>query len=153
MELKLKRRFKGAEYTIGDLFINGEKFCDTLEDADRKLNDTMSVAEITQKKVYGKTAIPSGKYPIQMGVVSPKFRSKSWAVRWGGKPPRLLNVKGFDGILIHPLNTAEDSLGCIGVGENKVVGKVINSVATFDKLMSRLCEAWYKGEDITIEIV
>lgn len=152
MELRLKRRYKGKDYTIGDLYVNGKKFCETLEDTDRGLTSEMSLDDITRRKVYGKTAIPTGTYPVQMGIVSSKFKNRSWAVRWEGKPPRLLNVKGFVGILIHPLNTAEESLGCIGVGENKVVGKVINSVATFHKLMPLLLESWNRGEDITIEI-
>lgn len=152
MELKLHRRFKGATYTIGTLYINGKVFCDTLEDCDRGLSDTMSESVIMENKLYGQTAIPRGTYKIQMGVVSPKFKSRSWAVRWGGRLPRLLNVKGFEGVLIHCGNTAEDTLGCILVGENKVKGKVVNSNATFDKLMPQMIEAHYRGEEITLTI-
>lgn len=153
MKLQLKRRYKGKDYTIGDLFLNGKKFCETIEDVDRGLTSAMSVADISKKKVHGQTAIPTGKYTIQMGVVSPKFKSKSWATRWGGKLPRIQNVKGFDGVLIHVGNTPSDTEGCILVGENKEKGKVINSTATFDKLMPVLIEAWYKGEEITFEVL
>lgn len=152
MEIIDRRRYRGTEYTIGDLIVNGKKFCDTLEDPDRGLTSDMTNAEIIKTKVYGKTAIPKGKYKIEMGVVSPKFRSRAWAVRWGGKLPRLLNVPGFDGVLIHPLNTAEETLGCIGVGENKVKGKIINSVETFNRLMPLLIEAYYRGESITLTV-
>ena len=153
MELKLHRRYKGKDYTIGDLYVNGKKFCETLEDTDRGLDDRMSLNEIIRGKVYGKTAIPTGVYRVQMGVESPKFGSRSWAVRWGGRLPRVLNVKGFEGVLVHCGNTAADTEGCVLVGENKQKGAVINSQATFDRLMSMLVEAYYREETITLTIV
>lgn len=152
MEITIKRRYKSSGYTIGDLLVNGKKFCETLEDTDRGLFATMTEERIREVKVAGKTAIPRGIYRVQMGVVSPKFRSKSWAVRWGGKLPRLLNVPGYEGVLIHVGNYPEDTEGCLLVGENKVKGGVVNSVATFDKLMAVLVEADYRGEQITIDI-
>lgn len=152
MEITIKRRYNASGYTIGDLLVNGKKFCETLEDTDRGLFATMTEARIREVKVAGKTAIPRGIYRVQMGVVSPKFRSKSWAVRWGGKLPRLLNVPGYEGVLIHVGNYPEDTEGCLLVGENKVKGGVVNSVATFDKLMAVLVEAEYRGEQITIDI-
>lgn len=152
MELLLKRRFKGPKYTIGSLFINGEYFCDTIEDIDRKLNDSMTEEEIKRIKVYGETAIPYGTYKVDMNTVSPKFKDRSWAKPYSGKLPRLLNVKGYEGVLIHVGNTAQDSLGCILVGENKQVGRVINSTATFNKLMNVLLKAKLKGEEIEIVI-
>ena len=66
--------------------------------------------------------------------------------------PRLLNVPQFDGILIHRGNTAKDSSGCILVGENKVVGKVINSTGYEQKLTDMLLKAQQKGEPISIEV-
>lgn len=152
MEIIDRRRYRGTEYTIGDLIVNGKKFCDTLEDPDRGLTSDMTNAEIIKTKVYGKTAIPKGKYKIEMGVVSPKFRSRAWAVRWGGKLPRLLNVPGFSGVLMHVGNRAEDTDGCLLCGENKVKGQLINSTATFDRLMTMMVEAWYRGEEITLTV-
>lgn len=113
----------------------------------------MTIEDIKSKKIYGQTAIPYGTYVIDMKTVSPKFKNRSWARPYGGKLPRLLNVKGFEGILIHVGNTAEDSLGCIIVGENKIKGKVINSTACFRELMSILMKAHLKGENITLTIV
>ena len=153
MKLELKRRFKGPKYTIGSLFINGVYECDTIEDVDRGLTDSMSVEEIKAKKVYGETAIPTGTYKIDMNIVSPKFKDRSWAKFCGGKLPRLLDVKGYEGVLIHVGNKAEDSLGCILVGDNKIKGQVINSTATFQELYGELLKAKVKGEKITIEIV
>lgn len=151
MKLTLKRTYTGQSYTIGKLYIDNVYFCDTIEDVDRKLYDSMSLDEIKEKKVYGLTAIPYGTYEINMNIVSPKFKSRSWCKPYDGKVPRLVNVKGFDGVLIHPGNTAEDSLGCILVGENKVKGQVINSQQTFKKLMDNYLTK--SNDKIIIEII
>ena len=117
IKLKLKRIYKGPKYTIGKLFINDEYFCDTIEDRDRGLKSTMSDEYIRKKKVYAETAIPTGTYKIEM----------TYSNRFKRILPLLVGVKGFSGIRIHRGNTDLDSSGCIIVGENKVVGKVINS--------------------------
>lgn len=138
MKILLKRIAKKANYTIGKLYLNDKYFADTLEDTDRGLTQDMDIEEIKSKKVYGKTAIPTGTYKIDMNTISPRFKNRSWAKPWGGKIPRLINVKGFEGVLVHPGNTAEDSTGCVLIGQNSVVGKVVNSVNTFNKLMTEL---------------
>ena len=148
MEILVKRIAKKSKYTIGKMYIDGQYICDTLEDADRGLNQNMSLKEINSKKVYGETAIPTGTYKVDMNTVSPKFKSRTWAKPYGGKLPRLVLVPGYDGVLIHPGNKAEDTLGCILVGENKAVGQVLNSQVTFKKIMSILT----KGTNITITI-
>lgn len=137
MKLELKRIAKKDKYTIGHLYIDGKFFCDTLEDPDRGLTSTMSLTEIKSKKIKGDTAIPTGTYKITLDVVSPKYSnfSKYPYVKFcGGKMPRLLNIPGYEGVLIHAGNTQKDTEGCLLVGENKVVGKVINSQATWKKL-------------------
>ena len=141
MNITLKRIAKLPDYTIGKLYIDGVYICDTLEDTDRELTQTMPLEELQDKKIYGKTAIPTGTYKVSMNIISPKFRNKSWAKQWNGKLPRLLNVPGYEGVLIHVGNKPEDSLGCILVGENKVKGQVINSVNTFKRLMDVLSNA------------
>ena len=148
MEILVKRIAKKPKYTIGKMYIDGQYICDTLEDADRGLNQNMSLKEINNKKVYGETAVPTGTYKVDMNTVSPKFKSRTWAKPYGGKLPRLVLVPGYDGVLIHPGNKAEDTLGCILVGENKAVGQVLNSQVTFKKIMSILT----KGTNITITI-
>ena len=153
MELKLIRKEKEANYTIGDLFVNGILFSQTLEDKDRGLTQDMPLEEIKAKKVYGKTAIPTGTYEIDMNTISPKFQARSWAKPYGGKLPRLLNVPGYEGILIHPFNSAAESLGCIGVGDNSIKGMITDSSRTFMSLMSKyLLPAKVRGEKITISI-
>ena len=138
MKLELHRVFKGPEYTIGKLHINGQYVCDTLVDVDRGLTQKMSLNDIVRKKVYGKTAIPTGEYQVTLAVISPKFKDRSWAKFCGGKLPRLLNVPGFQGVLIHVGNKPEDTLGCILVGYNKIKGQVINSAEAFKNLYSML---------------
>lgn len=132
MELLLKRIFRGDKYTIGHLYINGEYFSDTLEDVDRELTNDMSEEEIKKIKVYGKTAVPTGRYKVEV-TYSPKFKRHL---------PLLISVKGFTGIRIHSGNSHEDTLGCLLVGFNKVKGQVINSRVTSDKLTALLrnCE-------------
>lgn len=152
MKLLLRRIFKGPRYTIGKLFINGVYECDTLEDQDRGLTSQMSLEEIKAKKVYGVTAIPTGTYSINMTTVSPKFKDRTWAKPYKGILPRLENVKGYEGVLIHVGNKAEDTLGCILVGENKVKGQVINSTAAFYELMTVLLKAKSIGESIELTI-
>lgn len=152
MEITVKRTFKGPNYTIGQLYINNVYECDTLEDPDRGLTDSMTVQEITSKKVYGNTAIPTGTYDIDMNTISPKFKDRSWAKFCGGKLPRLVNVKGYSGVLIHVGNKPADTLGCILVGDNKVKGQVINSTSTFQQLYLQMLKAHTRGEKITITI-
>ena len=137
MKLELKRIAKKDKYTIGHLYVDNKFFCDTLEDPDRGLTSTMNLTEIKSKKIKGDTAIPTGTYKITLDVVSPKYSnfSKYPYVKFcGGKMPRLLNIPGYEGVLIHAGNTQKDTEGCLLVGLNKVVGKVINSQVTWKKL-------------------
>lgn len=153
MNLKLKRIAKKSSYTIGKLYVDGKYFCDTLEDTDRGLISYKPESELRRLKVKGKTAIPTGKYEITLSIVSPKFSKYASYKFCGGKLPRLLNVPIYEGVLIHIGNDADDTEGCILVGRNKVVGKVIKSGETFKALYTELLKAKAKGETIWIEIV
>ena len=148
MKLRLKRIAKKATYTIGRLYINDVYFCDTIEDRDRGLTNSMSSLEVSKKKVYGETAIPTGTYLVQL-TYSPKFAKYSWCKN--GLVPAVLNVPGFDGIRIHPGNTAKDSLGCILVGENKQIGKVLNSQKWYKALFEKLSAVNHEQIKLTIE--
>lgn len=137
--ITLKRIARKPAYTIGKLYLDGVYFCDTIEDTDRGLSDTMTVSEILSKKVKNKTAIPTGKYIVRFDTISPRFGSNAFYKRvCGGRLPRLQYVKGYEGVLIHCGNTAEDSAGCILVGRNTIVGKVTDSKATFEQLMKKI---------------
>lgn len=151
MEILVERKWKKPNYTIGIMSIDGKRFCETLEDTDRGLKDSMSMAEIKAIKKPKITAIPTGTYEVTLDVFSSKFGNIPFYKKvCNGKLPRLLNVKGFEGILIHCGNTQLDTSGCLIVGENKVKGKVINSKITFEKLYNILKNS---KDKITIKII
>lgn len=154
MRLLVERLWKKEGYTIGKLYVDGTFLCNTLEDRDRGLTSTMSLAEIDKLKLKGETAIPTGTYNVRMDVVSPKYSSNEWYVKNcnGSRMPRLEDVPGYAGILIHPGNTAKDTLGCILVGKNDVKGMVSKSREYFLQLYEKMYTAYRKGEKITITI-
>lgn len=148
MELRVRRIAMRSEYTIGKLYINDEYFCDCLENKVRDKNEA---------KIMGKTAIPYGRYSLTLSVRSTKFSNFAkypWAKKYDGYLPRFTNVPNFIGVLVHPGNTSADTDGCLLVGQNKEKGKVLNSVATFNRLMDEyLVPATRRGEKINITIV
>ena len=152
MNIVIDRKWKKDTYTIGNLYINGVLFSNTLEDKDRCLTSSMTLEEIGKKKIYGQTAIPSGTYEVKM-TYSNRFHSRAWGKKYDGKVPELINVKGFGGVRIHPGNKAADTLGCILVGKNSAVGMVTNSQAYYFKLLDNyIVPAVKKGEKITLTI-
>ena len=138
MKIKDVRVFRKPTYTIGKLYIDDKFFCDTLEDVDRGINQNMDLKAIEAIKVKHSTAIPTGTYTVNMSKVSPRFSNRPWSIKYKGIVPWIENVPGYDGVLIHPGNTEEDTSGCLLVGENKLIGRVINSVPTWEKLMQIL---------------
>ena len=149
MELNIKRIARRETYTVGRLYIDGKYFCDTLEDKDRGLRQDMPTAVIRATKRKGTTAIPTGRYRVTLAVQSPKFSKRAIYQFCNGYLPRLINVPGYDGVLIHIGNTARDTEGCLLVGRNTQVGKVLDSRKTFIELYDRLLGA---KDDIYIKI-
>lgn len=140
MKLTLKRIALRPTYTIGKLYINDAYFCDTIEDTVRDTNKNGKF-DNGEKKVHSKTAIPYGTYEIKW-TYSPRFKKYT---------PQLMNVPSFEGIRIHAGNTSADTEGCLILGENKQVGKVLNSRATINKFYSIIKKACSNGK-VTIEI-
>ena len=151
MELILERIAKRKTYTIGHLYIlrqvmdeyrPGEAkdyFCDTLEPTWR---DYVNGAY----KVKGRSAIPEGRYAVVISY-SPKF--KKWLPILLGGPE--FNRK-WQGIRIHAGNTSEDTEGCILVGKNREVGKVLDSRIWVHRLKQKIVEAKAKGEAVWLTI-
>jgi hypothetical protein len=141
MKLKVVRETKNDVCTIGSLFINDVFFCYTLEDKDRGLKQSDSLLFIQAKKIFGLTAIPSGFYKLTVNQ-SPKFKRML---------PRILDIKGFDGVLLHRGNNANHSLGCILVGYKKGDNSIFESTKAETDLVNRLL--LHNNEVHTIEIV
>ena len=151
MELILERIAKRKAYTIGRLYIQrrvddeylagteNQYFCDTLE-------PTWRDYEHGAYKIKGKSAIPEGRYAVVISW-SPKF--KTWL-------PILLGDEAFkkqwSGIRIHAGNTPEDTEGCILVGKNREVGKVLDSRIWLHRLKQKIVEAKGRGEAVWITI-
>lgn len=140
MKLTLKRIALRPTYTIGKLYIDDVYFCDTIEDTVRDLNKNGKF-DNGEKKIHSKTAIPYGNYEIKW-TYSPRFKKYT---------PQLMNVPSFEGIRIHAGNTSADTEGCLILGKNKQVGKVLNSRATINKFYPIIKNACSNGK-VTIEI-
>ena len=152
MNIVIDRKWKKDTYTIGNLYINGVLFSNTLEDKDRGLTSSMTLEEISKKKIYGQTAIPIGTYEVKM-TYSNRLHSRVYAKKYDGKLPELINVKGYEGVRIHPFNKAQETLGCLSVGKNNIKGAVTNATAYFYMLVDNyILPAIKRGEKITITI-
>ena len=142
MKLESVRIAYKPTYTISRLSIDGIYLCDVLEDVVRDLNRDGDLNDAGEAKVYGETAIPAGTYTVDL----------TYSNRFKKVLPLLEDVPGFEGIRIHPGNTAVDTHGCLLVGKNTAVGVVTDSKKWFDKLMIRLVDAHEMKETITIKI-
>lgn len=142
MELFLQRETFTDKSTIGRLFIDGQFECYVLEDKDRGLKQEMSLNEISQKKVYGQTCIPYGRYEIDV-TMSNRFKKEL---------PLLLNVKGYDGIRIHTGNTDIDTHGCLLTGQIKGVDSVSKSTPAFNLLFEKIRSQIKYGKKVFITI-
>lgn len=143
MEILVKRHTFTKKSTIGDLFINGVFFCNTLEDFDRGLKNEQGLEYISKHKVKDKTCIPTGKYEMII----------SFSDHFKKLLPLLLLVLGFAGIRAHSGNDSGDTEGCLILGtyDSKTPDWVSNSHITFDKFFAKLQDA-IKKEKVWITI-
>lgn len=152
MELQLYRKYYKDGYTIGKLYVDDIYFCDTLEPPATQFLKIDGVGEIKLQKQLGKMAIPRGRYKIDMATQSPRFAVSKTYARVDGVLPRLCEVTGFNGVLIHIGNWAKDTDGCILVGKNTAVGAVMNSAYWFWKLYDVLYAERLRGKESHISI-
>ena len=124
IEIKVIREKSTLQSTQGEMFVNGEFVCYTLEDVERPV------------KVFGATAIPKGTYN---GIVNVSNRFKRMM-------PLLLNVPGFEGVRIHAGNTAKDTHGCILVGLQRDRDTMLQSRDAYDLVMEILGTSPFKIE-------
>jgi hypothetical protein len=134
VKLDLRRVVLTDEATVGDLSVDGVFECFTLEDRVRAPG----------VKVPGKTAIPAGRYEVKI----------TWSPRFRVDMPLLLDVPGFQGVRIHPGNTAEDTEGCILVGKTRMPygDALAESRKAYASLFRKLKAAQDRGEPISIEV-
>ena len=152
-KITIDRKCKKEDYTIGKLYIDGKYICNTCEDTDRGLDERMDLQMIKTRKIPTRTAIPIGTYEVRMDIVSNKYSKYEYYQKvCNGKVPRLMGVKGFEGILIHCGEHAGWSSGCILVGDNTKKGRLTNTQERFEEIYKILLEAHKKGEEITIDI-
>jgi len=150
-----KKRSNGSGYVIGHLYdVTGGKkefVCDTIEDQDRGLSQELSVDDNKRLKKKSITCIPVGTYRVTTKIVSGTFSKKQYYKSYPclGRVPRLLNVPAFDGILMHRGSDENSSAGCIILGYNKVVGKVVESQRAYEKV-AKLLGYGTDGHQITI---
>lgn len=152
MELTIERKYFKHTYCIGRLSVEGIELCDTLEDKDRDLTREMGSAKVYLKKVYGSTAIPTGRYEVRL-TYSPKYAARPWAAKYKGFIPEIMDVPGFSNVRLHVGNSSADTSGCPLVGENRVVGRLVNSTQAFYDLMDYyLMPAHQAGQKIYLTI-
>jgi hypothetical protein len=130
MKLQIKRTNFTDKSTVGELYINDEFFCYTLEDV------------VREEKIKNETAIPAGEYEITI-TYSPRFKRYL---------PLLHDVPNFSGVRIHPGNTARDTEGCVLVGMSKDVDFIGRSREAFNKLYPMLTHASQSGEKLILNI-
>jgi hypothetical protein len=145
MELGVFRKYFNENYTIGKFFIDSRYLCDTLEDKVRDLQDKNHDGDFNdpgEGKVYGQTAIPCGRYSV--------------SIVWWNKHQKFVaginGVPGFTSILIHAVATAKDTEGCIGVGENKAKGRLVNGPYYSGLITDMVSKAIDAGERVFITI-
>lgn len=127
----------GAEgYTLGKMYSDGLYICNTLEDEDRFL-------ESGGEKVYGRTAIPRGRYKVVLDF-SEHFQKQL---------PHVLDVPGYEGVRIHGGNRAEDSLGCILVGKVRTATGIAQCLDMVGRIIALIESDEARGTETWLEVV
>jgi len=128
MDLRIEPIIKTDDYTISDFLVGDKWFSYCLEDTDRGLSSDMSLSNIQALKVFGKTAIPSGRYEVML----------TPSVRFKRDLPILMDVPGFSGVRIHAGSYNVHTEGCLLLGTSLIPHGIGNSRPTVDKFVKLL---------------
>ena len=153
MNLEVLRFSSGKDSTSGALFVveeSGDKkfLCYTLED------------EYRDNKKYSETRIPAGGYKIQLRTVGGfhnKYSTRFYDIHKGML--HIVDVPGFDYILIHCGNTDEHTAGCLLVGDtqnNNLVeedGFIGRSTAAYKRIYPSIAKALEQSKKVTITYI
>ena len=122
--VKMRRMYVNDRYCISHLYYGKEEtyLCDAIEDTVRDVNHN-GVFDNDEKKVYGETAIPCGRYYVTFNKSTLPIGQKAK----DGVIPLLHGVPSFEFIRIHPGETEKNTEGCIILGYNKVPGHMVDS--------------------------
>ena len=142
LNIEVVRLYPREGYVIGKMYVDGQYFCDTLEDTDRGLTSDMPLEEIKRIKVYGQTAIPTGTYKVSV---------QYWA-KHKINVPYLHDVPGYSGILIHSGSSNADTLGCILVGKNTAKGRLSGGSPFMRGLTLRCADAIRHGIPVRVTV-
>lgn len=134
MKLTLVRRWFGPDKTIGKLYINGFFRYYVLEDL---------VRPDGEKKIYGQTAIPYGKYPVTVSH-SPKL---------GRELPLVENVPNFSGIRIHAGKDEKWTEGCLLISRYIDGGKLVLDRPAEAELTAIIKNALHYGNDVVLSVI
>ena len=149
-----RQRLEGSPCCMGRLSLDGLVLCDTLEPPSHGLTSATVPRTIRAIKRLGRSAIPAGVYRLVLGYSSRFSPRPFYKACGGGFVPRLLNVSGFEGVLVHCGNTVADTCGCILVGRRADSSTLVESQKTYDRLMRQYwLPATRRGEPMFIEIV
>ena len=153
MRLKVIRYSSQEDSTNGALFVENDDLsldflCYTLED------------EYREEKVMSETRIPKGKYKIKLrkeGGFNARYSERFPDIHVGML--HIVDVPNFEYILIHIGNTAEDTGGCLLVGdsqENNVLRKngfIGSSTQAYTRIYPEISSKLENGEEVTIEYI
>ena len=137
MNLDLLRDRVADEFTLGLFSVDGEAWGFTCEDTDRQLEKDLD--HVSEHKIYGKTAIPRGRYRVTV----------SFSPHFGRILPEVHDVPGFSGVRIHGGNTAADSLGCVLLGRRRTSNGCMDCQPVVDRLIAAIRDT---TEDVYLEI-
>ena len=120
MNLFLRRYEYGPDATLGQLSVDGQPFCWTVEPPALVIH----------------SHIPEGKYEVAI----------TFSNRFQKVLPLLLNVPGREAIRIHSGNTAKDTEGCVIVGLRRKDNVVLDSRLALAELLVKIQEGIQLGK-------